>query len=209
MLLPEVKPRPIRRADRKRFAEILGVAPLPDACVESIVWILAAHRASCQVVERHTPARAAAALRCVESRLRRGHDGPEATREITNPLFGIDGETFERLAGVINDPETPIEIKIDAIAARRREVEVLPPIDARYALRVVMAAHALAVWWLFAADRDDGERQWRFVLAILEAAGEGVEGLREHPERLKREIGRLMQLASLPLGATAGVCSLS
>jgi hypothetical protein len=77
-------------------------------------------------------------------RVRRGHDGPEATREITDPLFGIDGETFERFASCINDPATPIDMKIDAIGARRREVEALPPIEARYALRVVLAAHALA-----------------------------------------------------------------
>ena len=200
LTMPEVKPRPICHDDRKGFARILGVKPLPDTCVRTIVWIIAAHRASCQAVEGHTPARVAATFRCVESRLRRGHDGPEATREITDPLFGIDAGTFERLASVINDPETPIDVRIDAIEARRREVEALPPIDARYALRVVLAAHALVVWWLFAVGHDDGARQWRFVLAILKAAGEGVEGLRKNPERLRRDIGPLMQLTAQPVG---------
>jgi hypothetical protein len=200
MTMPEIKPRPIYRDDRKQFAQILGVKPLPDMCVRSIVSIIAAHRASQRVVEGHTPARAAAALHCVERRMRRGHDTPEATREITDPLFGIDGETFERLAGALNDPETPIALKIDEIEARRREIEALPPIDARYALRVVLAAHALIVWWLFAVGRNDGERQWRFVMAALKAAGEGVEGLRKNPERLKREIGLLMQLTAQPVG---------
>jgi hypothetical protein len=195
MTMPEVRPKPIYRGDRKGFARILGLDLMPDECVQGIAFIIAAHRASQPAAEGHTPARVAATLRCVESRMRRGHDGPEATREITDPLFGIDGETFERLASVINDHETPIDVKIDAIAARRREVEAQPPIDARYALRVVLAAHALMVWRLFAVRRDDGERQWRFVLAIIKAAGEGVEGLRKNPERLKRDIDRLMLTA--------------
>ena len=130
--------------------------------------------------------------------MRRGHDGPEATREITDPLFGIDGETCQRLASVIDDPDTPIDLKLDAIEARRREIEELPPIDARYALRVVLAAHALVIWWMFAVGHDDGARQWRFVLAVLEAAGEGVDGLREHPKRLKRGLGRLLQMTAQP-----------
>lgn len=205
MTMPEIKPRPIYHADRKQFASILGVKPLPDMCVRTIVSIIAAHRASCHVVEGHTPARAAAALRCVESRLRRGHDGPEATREIADPLFGIDAVTFERLASVINDPNTPIDVRIDAIAARRLEVETFSPIDARYALRVVLAAHALEIWWLFAVGRDDGARQWRFVLTILKAAGEGVDGLRKNPERLKRDLGRLLQLTIQPVGINGGV----
>jgi hypothetical protein len=137
MTMPEIKPRPIYRDDRKQFASILGVKPLPDMCARTIVSIIAAHRASCHVVEGHTPARAAAALRCVESRMRRGHDDPKSTQEVTDPLFGIDGETFERLANVINNPETPIEMKIEAIEARRGEIETLPPIDAGYALRAV------------------------------------------------------------------------
>jgi hypothetical protein len=199
MTMPEVRPKPIYRADRKGFAQILGLDLMPDECVQGIAFIIAAHRASQRGAEEHTPARAAAALRCVESRMRRGLDGPEATREITDPLFGIDGETFERLADIISDPETPIDVKIDAIGARRREVEAFPPIDARYALRVVLAAHALMVWRLFAGRRDDSERQTRFVLAILEAAGEGVTGLRKNPERLKRDIGQLLQLTSQPV----------
>jgi hypothetical protein len=202
MTMPEVRPKQICRANRKGFARMLGLDLMPDECVQGIAFIIAAHRASQRGAEGHTPARAAAALRCVESRMRRGHDGPEATREITDPLFGIDGETFERLADIISDPETPIDVKIDAIAARRHEVESLPPIDARYALRVVLAAYALMVWRLFAVRPDDSERQTRFVLAILEAAGESVRGLRKNPERLKRDIHQLVQLTAQP-GAAA------
>ena len=107
MTMPEVKPKPIYRADRRGFARMLGLDLMPDECVQGIAFIIAAHRASQQVAEGHTPARAAATLRCVEGRVRRGHDGPEATREITDPLFGIDAETFERLSSCINDPATP------------------------------------------------------------------------------------------------------
>jgi hypothetical protein len=95
-------------------------------------------------------------------------------------------------------------VKIDAIGARCREVEALPPIEARYALRMMLAAHALVVWRLFAVGHDDGVRQWRFVLAILKAAGEGVEGLRKNPERLRRDIGRLLQLTAQPVGSVWG-----
>jgi hypothetical protein len=79
MTMPEVKPKPIYRADRKDLARNLGLDLMPDECVQGIAFIIAAHRASQQAVERHTPARAAATLRYVEGRVRRGHDGPEAT----------------------------------------------------------------------------------------------------------------------------------
>jgi hypothetical protein len=156
-------------------------------------------------VKGHTAARVAAGLRSVESRIRRGHDGPEMTREITDPQFGLDVETFTRLQGIIGDPEVPPDRRLAAIEARRREVEALPEIDARHGARVVLVAMALAyIWGVFAVDRDDGERQWEFVLAILEAAGERSPGVRKNPKslnRLRDDVQRLLQLTAQPAGS--------
>jgi hypothetical protein len=200
--MPEIRLRPLYRGERRRLADLLGLGALPDECVRGIAWLIAAHRECCkQVKERrgHTPARVACALRRIENRMRRGHDGPEAVREIADPLFGMDEETHSRLAPIVTDPGAPLDRKLAAIAARRSEVEALPEIDALYALRVVLVCEALrCIWCFFAVDREDAVRQWHFLLTILEAAGEATEGLRQHPERIKRDIGRLMELASQP-----------
>jgi hypothetical protein len=190
---------------------LLGLDALPDACVHAISWMIAVHNASrafqrggevCEKRRRetgHTPAKWAAALRRVESRMRRGDDGPETTRVITDPLFGVDEETFTRLQGIVYDSEVPLDRRLDAIDTRRRELEALPEVDALYGLRVALVAHALVlIWGVFAVRRDDTERQWQFALAILEAAGEGTEGVRQHPERLRRDLGRLLELTSQP-----------
>jgi hypothetical protein len=211
--LPEIRLRRLDRTERRHFAWLLGLDALPDACVHAISWMIAVHNAS-RAYQRggevsqkrrretgHTPAKWAAALRRVESRMRRGDDGPETTRVITDPLFGADEETFTRLQGIVCDPEVPLDHRLDAIETRRRELEALPEVDALYGLRVVLVAYALVlIWDVFAVRRDDTERQWQFALAILEAAGEGTEGVRKNPKRLKRELGRLLQLTAQPAG---------
>jgi hypothetical protein len=78
------------------------------------------------------------------------------TREITDPLFGLDDETFTRLQGIVGDPGVPLR-RLDAIETRRLEVEALPEGDALYRLRVVLVAHAVVlIWYFFAVRRDDG-----------------------------------------------------
>jgi hypothetical protein len=204
--VPVIKPRPLYRANRKHFAWLLGLGALPDAGVEAIAWLISVHKAlitghkaGSKRLRGHTPARWAATLRRIESRMSRGHVGPEAVREVTDPQFGVDVETFTRLAPIIGSPDAPLEHKLAMIAARRHEIEALPEVDALYGLRVVLVELALAcVWHVFAADRDDTVRQWQFVLAILEAAGEGTEGLRQHPGRLKRDVGGMLRLTSQP-----------
>lgn len=197
--MPEVRPRPLYREQRKGFAKILGLDPLPDACLNGIVWLIAEHKASCRVVKGHTPAKVAAGLRRIESRLRRGHDTPDAVREITDPQFGLDVESFTRLQNVFDDPEVPLDQRLAMLEARRREVEALPEVEALYGLRVMLVGLALVwVWCYFAVRPDDGARQWQFVLATLKAAGEGTEGVRKNPGRLKRDIGRLLELTAEP-----------
>ena len=191
--MPEIRPRPLYRATRKRLAWLLGLYTLPDECVHGIAWLLAAHKASRERVKGHTPARWAATLHKVESRIRRGADGPETTRMITDPLFGADVETWTRLAPIIADPDVPPDDKVAAIEARRHELEAMPEIDALYALRVLLVTQALLwIWYFFAADRGDSVRQWHFVLAMLEAAGESTDGLRKNPERLRRDVGQFL-----------------
>jgi hypothetical protein len=187
---------------RKRFAWLLGLDVLPDACADGIAWMIAVHRASRKPAKGHTLAKVVAGLRRIEGRLRRGHDGPEMTREITDPQFGLDVETFTRLQSIVGDSEVPLDRRLAAIEARRREVEALREVDAAYGLRVILVGQALAlIWHVFAVGRGDTVRQWQFVLAMLEAAGEGTEGVRKNPERLKRDIGRLMQLTAQPAGS--------
>jgi len=195
----EINIAPIPGIAQHQIAEALGLGALPDYLAIHIACMIASHRASRKLAKGHTPAKVAAGLRRIESRLRRGHDGPEMTRELTDPHFGIDGETFMRLALIVANPDVPRDRKLAEIETRRREVEGMAETDARYALRVVLVGQALAlIWYVFAVDRGDTVRQWQFVLAILEAAGEGTEGVRKNPERLKRDVGRLMELTARP-----------
>ncbi len=83
-----------------------------------------------------------------------------------------------------------------------RDVGALPEIDALHGLRVVLVAHAVVcIWYVFAVCRDDRARQWQFVLPMLEAAGEGTEGVRKNPGGLRRDLGRLLQLTAQPAGS--------
>jgi hypothetical protein len=127
-MVPEVRPKPLYRGEREKFARLLGGSDmLSDACEHAIKWVIAAHKASREYmkqVEGHTPAKWAAELRRIESRMYRGHDGPEITRTITDPLYGADDETFERLHGIVGDPEVPLEHRLAEIEARRRELEL-------------------------------------------------------------------------------------
>lgn len=201
--LPEIRPTPLDGADRRRFAWLLGRNALPDVCACAISRLIAAHIECRKLAKGHTPARVAAALRRAEDRLRRGRDDPETTRVITDPHFGLDFETSTRLQGIVGDPEVPLDRQLAAIEARRREVEALHEIEPLYGLRVVLVAGALVdIWYVFAVDGDDGLRQWEFVLAILGAAGEGTEGVRKNPKRLKRDVGRLLQLTAQPGGSS-------
>ncbi len=196
---------PLSATAQRRIAEALGLNALPDYPADLIACMIATHRAGRKRSKGHTPAGVAAELRRVESLARRGHDGPETMRKITDPLFGMDGETVERLAPIFADPDVPPDRKLVLIAARRREIEAMPEIDARYALRVVLVAEALVrIWYGYAVDRGDRERQWEFVLAILAAAGELATGVRKNPKRLNRitgEVERLLQLTSQPAGS--------
>ena len=200
----ELKVAPLSETAQRRIAETLGVGALADHLAMLIACLIASHHESRRLAKGHTPARVAAGLQRVENRMRLGHCGPEITREITDPHFGYDEEAFTRLALVVADPAVPRDLKLALIEARRREVEALPQINPRYALRVVLAEHALEqVWHRYAVDCSDTVRQWHFVLAILEAAGEGTEGMRRNAERLKRELGPLLELTNQPQRALA------
>jgi hypothetical protein len=193
--LVELNITPLPAMWRRRIGEALSLGVLPDYPADLLACMIATHHAARKLAKGHTPAKMAAGLHRIENRLHRGHDGPEMMREITDPHFGMDGETWTRLALIVVNPNVPPDRKLAAIEARRRETEAMPEIDARHALRVVLVAYALAqIWYWYAVDRDDPVRQWQFVLAILEAAGEGTEGVRKNPDRLKRDVGRLLEL---------------
>jgi hypothetical protein len=199
----EINLAPLPAMTLCRIAETLGLGDaMPDHPADIIACMLATHRAGRKRSKGHTPARVAAGLRRIEGRMRRGQDGPEAVREITDPLFNNDGETCERLAPIFTDPDVPPDRRLAAVEARRREVEALPEIDARHGVRVALVLEALArIWYWYAVDRGDTYRQWQFVLAILEAAGELAAGVRKNPkrlERLKGDVGRMMQLTAQP-----------
>jgi hypothetical protein len=195
----QLKIKPLPGMALRRIADTLGLDALPDYLVILLACMLASHRAGRKTARGHTPARVAAALRRIESRMRRGHDDPKATREITDLHFGMDGETFIRLAKIVADPDVPRDRKLNEIEARRREVEAMPRINPRRGLRVELAAEALAdIWYWYAVRRDDRARQWQFVLAILEAASEGTEGLRRNADRLRRDLGPILEQTSQP-----------
>jgi hypothetical protein len=198
----ELNIKPLSAMAARRIANALGLGALPDYLVLSIVCMIATHHAGRKRSKGHTPAQKAAALRRIEDHLRGGQDGPEMTREITDPHFDMDFETFTRLAPIVANPDVPLDRELALIAARRSEIEAMKKIDARHGLRVQLVANALVqIWYWYAVDRDDTYRQWQFVLAILEAAGELAAGVRKNPKRLNLiagEVGRLLQLTSQP-----------
>jgi hypothetical protein len=106
--------------EQQRIAGALGLIALPDHLADRIACMLATHRFGRKRSKGHTPARVTAALRRIESRMHRGHDGPQAAQEITDPHFNIDTETFD-LAPIVFNPDVPLDRKIDAVAERRRE----------------------------------------------------------------------------------------
>jgi hypothetical protein len=193
--MPEIKLRPLYRAERKRFVWLLGPDPLPDRCVEAIATLIACHKAACSRPKGHTKAKWAAALYRAENLMRRGHDGPEVTRVFTNPLFGVDEETFE-LRAIIGNPEVPLDRRLAVMEARRHELETQPEVDARHSRRVQLMAYALeSVWRNFAVDRCDVERAWQFVLAIVEVAEDLPPSMRKNPKRLnglRADISRML-----------------
>jgi hypothetical protein len=181
------------------ISEALGLDALPDYPAILIACQIATHREARKLVKGHGPPKVAAGLRRIEGRMRRGHDGQKTTQEITDPHFGIDDETFTRLATLVADPDAPRDRQLVAIETRRREVEARPRINPYYALRVQLAAEALwHIWYCYAVRRDDRARQWQFVLAILEAAGEGTEGFRRNAERLRRDLGLVLERTRRP-----------
>jgi hypothetical protein len=188
--------------DRFEFARLLSVGTIPEVCVHMIANLVGVHRASLRVVENYTTTRIAAEIDRVKRRVSHGRDGPEAVRTLTDPMFGADVETVERLRDILNDRSLPLDVRVDALEARRREVEALPLHNALYGLRVITAWHAMLIWWLFAASHSDKASRWQFVLTVLEAAGEGVDGLRSHPERLAVSLGELPKLTERPMGIT-------
>ena len=200
MTMPKTKA--VYAFDRLGFASLLGVGIIPEVCVHMIAELVGVHRASLRMVENYTPARIEAEIDRVKRRVSHGDDGPEAVRTITDAMFGVDAETHERLRDILNDPNTPLDVKVDALEARRLEVEALPPLNALYGVRVITAAHAMLIWWLFAANHTDSANRWQFVVTVLEAAGEGVAGLRSHPERLAASLGELPKLTERPMGIT-------
>jgi hypothetical protein len=128
-------------------------------------------------------------------RTRRRRDG--ILDPLTDPRFGLDVESFDKL-----DPDAPIPVLLEAIEARLGELAALPsPFDPQHELRVFYSEFALDVVWSRYANpqvRGDSAHQWRFLLEMLEAAGEGTEGLHQHPERLKRRLRPLLVLTRQP-----------
>ena len=195
----EINIKPLSGMVMRRIAEALGLGALPDYLAILIACLIASHHTNCKLAKGHTSAKVAAALRRIESRMRHGHDDPKTVWEITDPHFGMDGETWTRLAPIVADPDVPREHKLAVITTRRHEVEATPRINPRYGLRVTLVEHALAqIWYWYAVDREDTVRQWQFVLAILEAAGEGTEGFRRNSARLRRDVWRILDLTSQP-----------
>ena len=123
---------------------------------------VAAHRANSRMVEGHTPAKSGGGVAvrrkpdATRPRWSRGDAGDyiPAVRHRRRDM--PTARQRHRRSRHANRPQ------LHAIEARRRELEELPPIDAPHALRVVLAAHALVIWWMFAVGHDDGARQGRF-----------------------------------------------
>jgi hypothetical protein len=147
MTMPKTKA--VYEFDRMGFARLLSVGTIPEVCVHMIANLVGVHRASLRMVENYTPARIAAEIDRVKRRVSHGHDEPEAVRTITDPMFGADVETVERLRDILNDRSLPLDVRVDALEARRSEVAALPPHNALYGLRVITAWHAMLIWWLF------------------------------------------------------------
>jgi hypothetical protein len=193
--VPEIPPYRMNRRHDRAFESLLGGWPQPpDECVSTIEALIDAHRASSKAIKRHTTTRVVATLRTVEQRLEHG-DG--LSPGVFDPWFGnTDAETHERLADLLDDPRLPPWVKAACIRESRLEVERLPTIDARHGLMTITSIYALLIWQRWSLRRDNRTLQWKFVLVVLDVAGVGTEGFRAHPDRLKRELDRMLALTA-------------
>jgi hypothetical protein len=136
--------------------------------------------------------------------------------ETFSRVTGIDNVTDPDSASALNDftrtPPHRLEAKlasvmtnrslsplqrVEYLEARLREVEALPRTDGGHACRIVLVAYALAtIWCNYAHDPTDRTRQWKFTMLLLEVCGEGSEGIRRNPNRLKRDLGRMFALTA-------------
>jgi len=199
---PGIAPITLSPAQEREFATLLGIGPpLPDVANQTLAWLIALYRPACAMSAGHRAQRMATHLARIEKMLRGGGSIERyecALRTLTDPAFGQDYETWERLAPIASDPRVPASVLAQAVEARRREIDVSPR-KPRRAVQAITAAYALLVWFIYAAGRQDKTRQWRFVLAVLAACDdEGKEnplaGFQSHPERLLRDLGKLPEL---------------
>jgi hypothetical protein len=194
--IPEIKPMTLTSTEFRRVAEVLGLPMLPDLAVTQLACVIAYLRATLRSSRGHTPAAEAATLLLAEEFLSKGgHHAEEATQWLSDLRYGMSYETGVGLAPIVADPEVPDDQKIAAIKARREEVAERPFIDPKQGARVTWLAYALVcIWHDFAVRRDDAERQWQFVLLVLEVAGDAHGGIRKNPQRLKRDFGKLLEV---------------
>lgn len=188
--VPKINPnQPLPR--KHDYAHLLGFRVLPKAVSDELAHIIPLLRATQGLVRGHTPKRVAAELKRCKRKLRgeqrNGHPDKHLRRMLSDPHWGLDFESFERLAPLAAAPTSEL---LAAVEARHREVERLPRINPQWGTLVSAAAVAQALFRILAQDvRDQPGACWHFVLAMLDDAGFPTEGLHQHPERLTSLLG--------------------
>jgi hypothetical protein len=207
---PKIEPRPLSQAHD--FAGLLGYAATNDDLTRFLSYAIAVMHACRPRVDDgkrtkvspywagFTPRNMAAELARIIKQLRRAKrtgDYDHLRRKLKDGSR-IDCASAVRLGLLGTDPPVP---DIEAVQAAR-EACIMWPRGERTnpqweAVRLAVINVAEWFWWLATPTaRGDKASQQLFILAMLEAADFGIEGLRQHPERLYRDeiVGPLLAL---------------
>jgi hypothetical protein len=211
---PKIEPRPLSQAHD--LEGLLGYAATNEDRTRFLSYAIAvmhACRPRLDDGERtkvnpywagFTPRNMAAELARIIKQLRRakrtGHS--DHLRRKLQDGSRIDYASAVRLGLFGDDPPMPT---VEAVQAAR-EACIMWPRGERAnpqweAVRIAVINAAEYFWWLATPTvRGDKAFQRLFILAMLEAADFGTEGLREHPERLYRDeiVGPLLARLLLP-----------
>jgi hypothetical protein len=186
------------------WAALLGFSRLENEHAEELSHVIALAEAGPRVVAGLGRKRTAATLKRFAKKLRReqltGRPNLDVRRLFAEERLGLDTDTFLRLAPLAGAPGSQL---LAAIETRHGELERLPRRSPQRDALESAGGAAVLFFLVRAGDnvRDEPGAWWKFVLAVLAAAGFPTEKLHQHPESLRPLLERL-RVEAEPLTGT-------
>jgi hypothetical protein len=194
---PKIEPRPLSQVHD--FAGLLGHAATSDDLTRFLSYAIAIMRATRPWLDdkrtkvnpywagftpRAMAAEHARTIKQLRRAKRTGQD--DHLRRKLQDGSRIDYTSGVRLGLLDADPHMPT---IEAVQAAREACIIWPRVNPQWEAVRIAVINAAYWFWLLAMPTVRGNKAFQqlFILAMLEAADFGTEGLRRHPERLYRD----------------------